>query len=224
MPKRGAKGKSKLNFSNRTKRHTESEESLYSNSVIHRFKRHWNDDINISLGVASTGNYTGAFSFSIDKDPAYAELVALFDCYRIRKVKMQIMPRYNSVDVFEATDPASQPMTSYMAPYVSVVDYDDATTSTYVQIEEYETARWHNPRVPCQIVVRPIAAQAVFDGVTTAYNRCPRSTWMDLAYPSVPHYGIKIAFKPLDVPVVTAKNDIIYDVRFTMYIECKNSR
>lgn len=117
--------------------------------------------------------------------PNIAEFTSLFDQYKILRYSLDIVPRYTSWDLNTA-NPA-------LPTIYWVYDQDDSTVPTAAsQIMEHPKVRYRRLDKPVRItVLRPCIADEIYNtAVTTGY--APRKApWIDLASPSIPHYGIK---------------------------------
>jgi len=126
------------------------------------------------------------YAFSASQAPAFVDLAAAFDQYKIEAISMEFAPTIN-------VSPNIAPVTSAVMPRLyTVIDYDDATFPNTIDIlRQYETCQ---VAPPCAGVVRtfvPRIANAVYGGsaFTSFGNSGPQ--WIDAASPGVQHYGIK---------------------------------
>lgn len=146
---------------------------------------------------------TGAGPLVAPLVPSSSEFSTLFDQWRIDFVEMEIFFSGNSQAVFTAG--STLPLLWYAD------DYDDANNTTLSMIQQY-------PRVKIAAFgedgghvlrhrVVPKASLVVSDGAGT-YGNAPQlngPTWIDVANPGTPHYGVKMC---LDTFGRTAAGDL----------------
>lgn len=102
-------------------------------------------------------------------------------------MKMTFIPRITGMDGNPTSTIISLPT------FVSVIDYDDANTTTFTQCLQYQTMKMTRGNQKHTRYFKPKIPGALFSG-GTAISGHPMRGWIDLAAPSVPHYGLKIAF------------------------------
>lgn len=139
-----------------------------------------------------------AYNFQLAQVPGFAELVALFDSYRIDKVKIVLRP-YKS-DTLQVPD-----STIYNMPRVyHVIDYDDDTALSIAALQEYSNCKNTVAKYSVKRWLVPKLAQTVYrTGVSSAYSTPEKSMKLDCAYTDVPHYGFKWAATPTGGAVTT---------------------
>lgn len=154
------------------------------------------------------GNVKG-YSFALSDVPASGEFTALFDQYRINKVQYRFVLRR---DPDHATTTNNR---GYLFRCMFVVDQDDATApSNFAELQQYPRAReiWLNDNKPVSrwYSLTPTVVQAIYNGVANAY--VPKSKqWVDVTYPSVPMYGLKMVYDQL-----YAGTDVFVEARYNM--------
>lgn len=126
--------------------------------------------------------YLGRAFTLADGDNA-VNFMSLFDQYKITKVEVWLEPQ------------AALGTTAFGVLY-STVDLDDANTPTnYRSVNAHQSAlvglggagRYH--------AWQPNVATALYSGVFTSFGNEPAG-WIDVASPSVQHFGLKIASPP----------------------------
>lgn len=154
-----------------------------------------NDVVYSRVGNQAAGN--GYFSyFSLDTLPAYTELTALYDQYRIDYIECIFRSMYSSMFTF------SDEAVVQTLPYCYIaVDYNDATAPTSKgQVLQYTNCRVMNPTKDYKFIVRPRIAINVYDGmISTAYTTTNYANWINSDTADVPHYGLKIWWDPCNM-------------------------
>lgn len=156
--------------------------------------------------------------FKLSDLPNSAEFTALFDAYRIRGVKLEFVPVYNSHEINEG--PAATPFDRLGLPLMTYArDYDDATSpaneNTLLQYAANHRINLTNKK---SIYIRnPRVATTVYQsGLTAAYSEAKKNVWIDCANPDVPHYGLKYF-----VPTENLSKILYVRVYATYYLEFK---
>lgn len=153
------------------------------------------------LVMNAVTNTYGGFVVQLNQFQNYASYAAVFDRYCIRDVKFEFVPSGKQLITNSAV---------VVPRFYTAVDFDDVTTPSAISdVQRYDTmvgvpftsglVRHFVPRVAIQ----------VYNGVTPGYKEAEADTWLDLANPDLPHYGLKYAYGPGDtslqyVPVVRA--------------------
>lgn len=174
---------------------------------VHSFKRTW-----YSENYYSTGSVTGAqgygINFQFNMLPGYTDFTSLFDQYKIKKVVFSLIPK-----ISEASLALGATNNSALVNLHSAIDHDDSTAPTSInqlcQYESYKTTRGHN--VHTRVLVPKIELS---NGASTSTPKAYQ--WIDTADATVPHYGVK-----LWIPFITASTIVYYDLKVTMYFDCK---
>jgi len=129
----------------------------------------------------------GAFSFNVNSMPNIAAYTSLFDKYKIMKVEVYFTP-YLATEVLN-TAPVTVPRLH------TCVDQDDEAVPTSVaELEQFSTYSQVRGTAPLVRVFKPRAIMQIFQSaIATSYAVAP-DVWLDLANPTIPHYGLKYAF------------------------------
>ncbi len=130
-----------------------------------------------SLGGATSM----ALTFALSDLPNYTEFTALFDQYRIEEVSVRLIPIVTTCTPASYTD----------SLLYSVVDFDDATTATVTDLQQYENVRVSPPTKEVKYRLVPRLAIAAYGGAFTQYANT--QMWLDVGSPSTYHYGLKLA-------------------------------
>lgn len=171
---------------------------------------------------SATGNFVNCQGigreFKLSDVPNSTEFTTLFDAYRIKGVKLEFIPIYNSHEINEG--PASSPFDRLGMPLMTFArDLDDSTAPVNENtILQYAANRRVNLSSKKTIyIANPRVAQTVYQsGITAAYSEAKRNVWIDCANPSVPHYGLKYY-----VPTENLSKILYVRVYATYYMEFK---
>lgn len=176
-------------------------------SNIHKFTR------NVYYGGAITGSNLvdtfGSLQFQLNALPNFAEFTALFDMYRIDKIRVYFMPRANSAEV--GTNQG-------LVKFSSVIDYDDiAIPGSINDLMQYENLRMTNTSQNHVRTLVPKFAKTVYaSAIASGYG--PATGWIDCDSPNVQHFGVKWCLQQL--PALGQS----YDIRIKYYLSFKNVR
>lgn len=126
--------------------------------------------------------------------PDYSEFTTLFDQYKIDKVDVMLIPTYTNTGI-------TANVTQQLPVMVYALDDDDSAAASKLVLQEYGNARYTtlsnavmgDPRP--LVTFQPKPAQAIYQtGATFAYGEISKGPkWIDVSYPSVPHYSFKAA-------------------------------
>jgi len=179
-----------------------------SGDDVHKFRRNVQKG---SLTASAVGPAFIALNFALSDVPSSTDFTTLFDQYRIDYVVIRAIPvRGNVHDITAGTNYATT---------LSVIDYDDSTTPASMnELREFETVMSHHALDTIVRTVRPRIAVAAYSGVFTSFANVGK-TWIDVASPSVQHYGCKIG---IDTCVAGALP--VWQIECTYFIHCRNSR
>lgn len=129
--------------------------------------------------------------------PDYAEFTSLFDQWCIEKVEVSLLPSYSMAGM-------SANGLLMLPSIIHATDDDDSSSATNLALQQYGNAKYtqllqnnQGDVVPLR-VFRPKPAIAAYQtGATFAYGELTKGPkWIDVAYPTVPHYSFKAAIDP----------------------------
>jgi hypothetical protein len=112
--------------------------------------------------------------------PDSASLTPDWDQYKIVQVRLSFYPTF--VDTSATVN---------YPPIHTVIDYDDSTAVAQAQLNEYSTLMVSNSGTYFERIINPQFAIAAYSGAFTSF--APKKGWVDVASPSVQHYGLKYA-------------------------------
>lgn len=177
---------------------------------------------NATTGITTPLNVP--LSFNLTQLPAYGELTSLYDQYKIMGIRVNVQPLLT-----EGIASAVSGSTSiYGYPkFSSVIDYDDSTTPAnedvllqYGSLKQTPAFKEHKRFFRPKIRVGGLDAGAVVNPVVSQ-----KAGWIDVGYPAVPHYGVKLYHPgPIASGTPVVSSSIAYSVYATMYVCCKNIR
>lgn len=162
-----------------------------------------------------------SYSFALSQLPNVSEFSNLFDQYKITGAKLSLTPALTEGIVSPLTSSAA---TLGYSRVHSVIDFDDATFPTSEdQLLEYGSHKSTAPFQSHSRFIKPKVLHEVYrSAIATAYS--PRSSsYLDMAYTDVPHYGMKVWVSAPNTPGGTA-GSVSYKVYQTLYFTCKNTR
>lgn len=129
--------------------------------------------------------------------PNYSEFTSLYDQYRIDWVECKFSFSNNNSS---NTSPGTTLPIFYLAK-----DYNDSKNATVTDLQQYSTQQqWQLGNAQGRdgiktIAVKPNVDVALFQGLTTGYGR-GKPMFVDTSSPDVLHYGVKIAYDPINFP------------------------
>jgi hypothetical protein len=142
-------------------------------------------DTTYTLSQAALTESTLGFNFKLTDLAQYTTFQNLFDQYMIDEVQMILRPAGNYSAVIGIN-------TEKIPLLYVVIDYDDSSTPSGVsQLKEYSNCSVSLFETVC-VRFKPHVAMAAYSGSFTSFANV-KSTWIDVAYPSVQHYGVKMA-------------------------------
>lgn len=144
------------------------------------------------------------------------DLTALYDRYKITGIKVKIIPLSNM---------ATTNGQGLIPTMVYHTDYDDALTPTAdadVRVKAgAKEVRLDKVRT---IFIKPKIADAILGASAgTAYSVPKNAPYINMSYPDVPHYGLKMYFRDVNLNSATALSTNTC-IRFetTYYVACKD--
>lgn len=144
-----------------------------------------------------------------------SDLTALYDRYKITGIKFKIIPLSNVASV------NGQGLVPTMVYHV---DYDDAVTPTSdsdVRVKAgAKEVRLDRPRT---IFIKPKIADAILGASAgTAYSVPKAAPYINMSYPDVPHYGLKMYFRDVNLSASSSSINTCFRFETTYYVACKD--
>lgn len=151
-----------------------------------------------------------SFTFRLSDLPQASTFSALYDQYRVTKLKYEFYPAM-TMGISNA---------ALVGTLITVIDYDDATVpTTPTQLLEYANARVTSIYKPQIRTFKPHLAGAVYSGAFTSFSNL-KDTWIDVASSSVEFYGVKACITATGTPSVNQQ----YTCIVTAHVEFKSVR
>jgi hypothetical protein len=198
---RSAKGVTSLESSgsrSRTKAHSQSGDGkLFNTTGLPQFmKVPSNEQIfRVNVGIAKStivssvlATSFAALYFSGSDYDDFASMSQVFDQYRIAMIEVFLIPNLSTtISVSQDT-----------GMFVSVLDYDDYNPlTTYAQALDYENCLFGSGLEGHYRKFVPHVAIAAYSGTFVSFVN-ETAPWIDMASPTVQHYGLKTAWTVTD--------------------------
>jgi len=159
---------------------------------VHRFCR-YAPSVTVSSTTATESDF--ATTFALTEVQGSSEFTSLFDRYRIEKIEYKIQLLNNPDTGSYLANPVANNNNNFYPKMWYVRDYDDASAESIATMQQraYVKCCVMKPNMQKKITIRPaILTQLYLSGVAAGY--APKfNQFIDMQYPSVPHYGLKIA-------------------------------
>lgn len=138
-------------------------------------------------------------NFRLDYAQDYGLFTAIFDQYRIVKVRSHFVPVMSEVQVKPWDDTTTVTGSVNAIPMIAfVIDRDDsAGTGTYDDLSNRQGHVIKKGVQPHTVTFRPTRLTMVYKSSTTTGYKVDRNIgdWLDCANADIPHYGLKYAFQ-----------------------------
>lgn len=182
------------------------------NSVM--LKRHF-----ISPTITCSSFQAGGMSFQLSDLPGNADIVNLFQMYKICAIKVKWIPVQTMVPsvntYYDST--TSLPVAYYpdIRPFRYVVDYTNVATPSVASLLEYNNMKEFIPTHTRSIYFKPRIAVATYSGVAFD-GYANMKGWIDTASTTVEHYGIRYAWQfGNGSPAITPQVTMYIKARYT---------
>lgn len=142
-----------------------------------------------SVDTLNTRQVGASMQFKLSSATDFGDFTALFDRYKITGIKLRFLYQSNIANADSTSGSNSLPLLNYS------FDADDAgvpTSLDEVQRKQYCHQKILNGNKTFSLYIKPRILKEVYaSAVSTGYNSAP-ATWLDSAYPNIPHYGVKM--------------------------------
>jgi hypothetical protein len=176
-------------------------------------------DLTGQLNLNSSTPLLFSCAFELVDLAQVATFAALFDQYRIEKVRVHFKARSNAISVFNIASPNSGVPSGFI-----VVDRDDsAAPASMAALQEYDTAVEFEGSESVEVTLVPSITRALFaSGAFSGYETADSgSVWIDMANTGVPTYGIKGGISSLTATTTSAW---IWDVTAEYIVSFRNTK
>lgn len=181
----------------------------YDRTVMVSPKKFWTNAAASSAAITK-----GAIAFTLSgMVDDYLSAANVFDQYRITKAKVFFIPQ---------TQPQANASSGVgYATLCSALDYDDTDVSSYTTVNEllqFDSSLIHPQYEPVIRALVPRTAATVNQsgtGVPGAMGG--KGQWLDCAYPSIQHYGVKYI-----IAQCTSTNVPSWDIFVQVFVEFRN--
>lgn len=170
---------------------------------LHCFKR-TKFSPNTTTTTDASGNLFIGLDYQLNDLEDHENFTRLFDSYRITGIKTTFYPITNAY-----TSAAQLPQIAIAA------DYDDSLAATnFTYMLNRAGSRVCQFNHPCQKYITPAVRTVVMDpSIVNSYGQ-KRKKWLDSRDPTVPHYGMKIAFQGSPSQSITYQIKTVYYLQF----------
>lgn len=170
--------------------------------------------------TATTSDFWKFYSFTIQDMPNYTEITNLFDSYRIARIKVKFLPRFNAFDGSNTTDTTLPGVTNQQGTNLHIiVDPKSQTGPTGVYSRanmnnflESGKVRTYNGNRPVTVYYKPVVSDSLTSGA-----RFLSAPWLPTGSPS-PHYGFHAFAQDVNMTGTFGQS---WDVFVTFYIQAK---
>lgn len=168
----------------------------------------------VGFGTATsvaTTDTLGAYSFRLADLPNAADLVKMFDYYRIDKVQIHFIPDASNIPTVGG---AAVQKRCYL---YTAKDYNDATTPTLItDVMQYQTCKF-TPYLEKHVrSIKPQTQATNVDGTVSIANN---SSWVSTGSPNVKWYGLKVGISANGNSAGSVQSYIVHCV---YYLSFKN--
>lgn len=164
------------------------------------------------IGTPSGGaNTVLLFRFRLSDITDYAQWTSVFDQYRFKRITA----------IIQGSNQTSNLATPMVQPFVTVIDYDDATTTiaSLGAALNYGSSYIHHPTCNDRRSFVPHTSGALYSGGAATGASNVKNQWIDAATTDVDHFGFKVFIAPS-----TTTNVYTWMLYFEYVMEYKNNR
>lgn len=161
-----------------------------------------------SLQLNNISETYAGYNFSLSDLPNYTEFTALYDMYKINRVKISFLPQQTISNSLSTVSNAAA-----YARFFSVIDTNDATAPTSIdQLREYESCKYTTIHRRHKRYFKP--------RITDSGNvYTPGNPWIATSSPNVNYFGLKVAAEAIDSTVSTTMD---YTIECKYYLSFRN--
>lgn len=175
--------------------------------------------------TATASTFTGnALGIGLSELPNYTEFTALYDQFRINKIKWEFVPVVkNNIETVYWNTTTLIPVTSYVNPPETwtYLDYDDGSTPTESEALQSQTLRKTPGGRKAKRIFRPAVLFMAYETVSTTAYSPQWKKWIDCGDNTTPHYGLKYGWYNSDP---SNNQDVKGSMYVTYYFSCRGVR
>lgn len=181
--------------------------------------------VDLTVGQVANTGYGANFAFFFNYIPDYASLSSLYDMFRIKKIRISIIPTSNINTMYQATNVAAGGLLNYINHIHSAIEYGILVSPTQASdLQQYQTyKKTRMTRTHTRIVYpRVHVAICTPTNINVAYlEQSASNTWFDMQQaPSIAFNGLRVW---LDEFSNTALVDpLTFNVYIKVWYELKN--
>lgn len=152
------------------------------------------------------------------------DLQSLFEEYRIRKVKVTLIPNWDTHAPVPGVTGTMVDNPSTMVPSIYyVADFDDNATVPMLRLMEMQGVKMHFDRKPLSYTFSPKPMMLAASNASLAVTSRPGSpmTWLDIDSTTTPYQAFKFTIRTGDLLGTETLN---YDLKVDYVLECKGIR
>lgn len=171
------------------------------------------------VGGGGLYNFGAVGYFKLSNVLENSDLTNLYDRYKINGIKWKIIPASNFASV------NGQGLIPSMVYHV---DYDDdATPTTDASVRVKAGAKEVRLDKPHTIFFKPkvasmIAGASIVPGASTGYSVPRVAPYINCSYPGVPHYGLKMFFRNVNLMPGSGSINTQFRIETTYYLSLKD--
>lgn len=150
------------------------------------------------------------------------DLTNLFEEYRIKRVRVTLIPHFDNHSPTDITLTTSDPAT--MTPQIYyVADADDNATVPMQNLMQMQGVKMHFARAPLSYSwsPKPVLIAAGNSSLAVTNRPGPASTWLDIDSNTTPYNALKFTIRTGQLQL---NQDINFDMKVDYVIECKGIR
>lgn len=158
----------------------------------------------------------GAVSyFKLSNTLQNSDFVNMYDRYKINGIKVKIIPLSNTANTNGA---------GLIPTMVYHTDYDDTNTPTSdADVRVKQGAKEVRLDKPVSIWIKPKIADAILGASAgTAYSVPKKAPYINMAYTDVPHYGLKMYFRDVNLSASGGSINTCFRFETTYYLSCRD--
>lgn len=192
--------------------------------MVHKFSRYVEGSHTTNLVIVAPATGAGfARTFALSDVNSHSEFTTLYDQYRLTGVMCYVQLLNNPDSTYYLQSGTAGNASNFYPRIWWSEDRDDSTTPTLDELKQRQGAKsgilqpnkmmkiWTKP----SILIQTWGASAI----TTGYE--PRFSWIDMANPSVQHFGMKFF---VDFQGLTSVTNYLVRFDYKYFFECKQPR